>query len=46
MIFGTWNLRRLYRPGSVQKDARELVGYGESSGTSAALNEQTVASFP
>jgi len=29
----------------VQKDARELVEYRESIGTSAALNEQTIASF-
>lgn len=38
-------MRRIYKPGSVQKDARDLVEYRESSGTSAALNEQTNTYF-
>jgi exonuclease III len=47
MRFGTWNVRRLYRSGSLKMVARELgkykldlVGVQEVRGMKAALNRQ------
>jgi hypothetical protein len=49
MRFGTWNVRSLYRSGSLKTVARELgkykldlVGYRRSDGTRAALNVQRI----
>jgi hypothetical protein len=52
MRFGTWNVRNLYRAGSLITVAKEiskykldLVGYRRSDGTEAAPNQQANIRF-